>query len=580
MFAEPVVTEPRRRGGTTLLTWRVTTRQALTLPVVPPFLLALHRSLQACEFDEDAVATTLHEAISNAAIHGNLGLTAPAGAGLGAADALWRGIEARLRDAAMAAKPLVITAARQNKLLVIAVRDIGAGFAAGDISRAKSSASHGRGVQLMRAMSRSLEYRLEGREAVLTFDLHDTNAAAPQIGHDQADSFDILASRILIADDSETQREIISHCLRTAGFSDIVHAADGHEALRQFEKFEPDLVLLDLAMPGIDGIETCRTMQSRNTESVPILIQSVTLQPEARVRAFDAGAVDFIVKPFYAPELIARVRMHLDRGCLMHKLHQFRARLTDELNAAKLMQESLIPSRGLLETMRNTMTLDVAAHSEMSSELGGDIWGLRKIDEHRVAVFIADFTGHGVASAANAFRLHAVFSESGIRFERPDLVMQALNVRLFGAVPVGNFATLFYGVLDLKRDRLDYAAAGAPAPVLIMPDGALLEVDANGVPVGVKPWQDYEVRTLPFPPGTSLFMYSDALLESCDGDGKSWDYDELLRRMHGSGGQPSADRIADILAAFDVGRARPLPDDLTLVYLRRVIESASYSQSY
>jgi sigma-B regulation protein RsbU (phosphoserine phosphatase) len=570
---------PEQDDPPPLLSWRVTTRQAMTESVVEPFLAALRELMPACVLDEDAVVTALHEAVVNAAVHGNLGLAAEPESGLLAADALARRIEARLRNSARADLPVVITAMRRDATLMLSVRDEGAGFAVPANASADDAAPHGRGMLLMRAMASHVEYRRGGREVCLSFTLPQPAAEPPARPREERDELDFAAARILIADDSPTQRQMIAHCLREAGFGIFEFAADGQEALVRFTEFGPDLVLLDLSMPAMDGLEACRILSAREQRSVPILIQSATQTPRERVRAFEAGAVDFIVKPFYAPELVARVCTHLQNRHLVTRLRQFRERLSDELNAARLMQDSLMPSARTLDALRHSMGLDIAAHCEMSSELGGDIWGLRVIDSQRIGIYIADFTGHGVASAANAFRLHGVLGENGIRFERPDLVLQALNVRMSGVLPTGNFATMFYGVLDLAENRLSYAAAGATAPMLILPDGGVRAIDSSGLPVGLKPWHEYEVRSVAFPPGAELLLYSDALLEAPDDRDRTWDEEGLLSRLaeESRAASGAGDRIAALLAAFDAGRARPLPDDLTLVVLRRIIDFARAS---
>ncbi len=556
-----------RDDAPVIMNWRVTTRRALTRPVVPSFVSILRRRLRGTALDEEAVATALHEAIANAAIHGNLGITAAAADGLDPAFSLSERIEAALADPVLAGRPLVIAALRQGPRLMLTVRDCGNGFAPERIMVPSSGRPHGRGIQLMRALASSVHFQLGGRECCLVFNLLQDHAAA----NDETGELFVLGSRILIVDDSQTQRAMIAHALTAAGFTDIYQAADGNEAVRLYYDVQPDLMLLDIAMPGMDGIDVCRTLNSRHPGAVPIIVQSGIEHPEERVRAFAAGARDYLVKPLHPPELIARVRTQLQNRWLVHSLHRFRARLSDELNAARLMQESLLPSRDMLQSLRSSMGLDIAAHCEMSSELGGDIWGLRVIDETRIGLFIADFTGHGVGSAVNAFRLHAVLGESGIRFERPDLVMQALNVRLHGALQLGSFATLVYAVLDTARNRLDYTAAGAPPPILIRPDGGTTAIDTSGVPVGIKPWHDYTVRTLPFPPGASLFLYSDALIETPDAFGQSWGMDRLDRLAGAGARSPAETQLAQLLEAFDAHRPRPLPDDLTLIFLRRVI---------
>jgi sigma-B regulation protein RsbU (phosphoserine phosphatase) len=398
------------------------------------------------------------------------------------------------------------------------------------------------------------------------------NRARRATGH-----LDLFEARILVADESKFQRALATRWLRAAGYANVVHAADGDEALRLYYEFQPDLMLVDIALPGLDGIALCRTITARHAGAVAILVQSGLRQPDDRVRAFNAGAVDFVAKPVHPPELVARVRMHLANRLTIQYLSGYRARLRHELTAVRLMQESLLPSAVSLRQARDAMHLDIAARCEMSSELGGDIWGLRQIDESRLGVYLADFTGHDAVSAMNVFRLHSLLGEAGIRFERPELVLQALNVRLSSLLARGSFATLFYAVIDTKRDRLDYAAAGAPPPVLIGADGAITDIDSSGVPIGIKHWQSYDVRTLPFPPGASLFLYSDALTEAPDRDGRLWDGDRLQSVLGAVSGAGAANSIEHLTQAFNAGRTRPLPDDLTLVLIDRIIGIAAHS---
>ena len=557
-----------------MLTACITTRRAIKRPVEPQIVKALKRSLPGFEFDEAAVATALHEAIANAAIHGNLGVAARPADGLDSIENLAREIDAGLMDPALAGRPIMIGAANSSASLLITVRDAGSGFVAGLPDAPGAATPHGRGIRLMRAVARGVEYRFGGRQVCLTFELRPKDAAPAEATRLQGQPLDLLSSRILIADDSPTQRDMVRACLRVAGFSELAFAADGNEALTIYYDFQPDLVLLDLEMPGMGGIEVCRILTGRHEDGPPILMLSATLSREERVLAFKAGAADFLQKPTYPPELVARVRTQLERRWLVRNLHSFRERLGQELEAARRMQESLLPSVNELAELRASMGMDIAAHSEMSSELGGDIWGLRKIDEARLGVFIADFTGHGVAAAMNAFRLHALLGESGIRFERPDLVLQAVNVRLAGVLPRGCFATLFYGVIDVRRDVLEYAAGGSPEPVLIDADGTLTVIDTSGVPAGIKHWQEYEVHSVGFPRGASLLLYSDALIETPDDINELWTEDTLLTHLGHAGEGSSAQRLGAVTRAFDAGRPRPLPDDLTLVFLHRLMTAS------
>ena len=118
-------------------------------------------------------------------------------------------------------------------------------------------------------------------------------------------------TRILIVDDDESIRATLAQRLRTDGF-DIIDAADGVEGFQRFAATKPDLVLSDLAMPHADGFDLIRRI--RTTSETPIIVLSVRGGETDKVRALDLGADDYVIKPFSAPELLARIRAQLRRS--------------------------------------------------------------------------------------------------------------------------------------------------------------------------------------------------------------------------------------------------------------------------
>ena len=120
-----------------------------------------------------------------------------------------------------------------------------------------------------------------------------------------------MPERILVIDDEAQITRVLRTALNAQGF-DVRVANDPEEGLLLFEEWAPDLVITDLAMPGISGIEVCRNIRAKS--GVPIIVLSVRDQERTKVEALDAGADDYITKPFGAQELLARVRAHLRRA--------------------------------------------------------------------------------------------------------------------------------------------------------------------------------------------------------------------------------------------------------------------------
>ncbi|MEP4192173.1 MAG: response regulator, partial [Sneathiella sp.] len=216
----------------------------------------------------------------------------------------------------------------------------------------------------------------------------------------------IRNAKILVVDDSDLIRELIGACLMTDGYYNISYAENGQDALEVIELETPDLIILDLEMPVMDGFELCKELRARQkTASIPILIQSGRDTADDITRAFDYGASDMVVKPIKKFEILARTKVHLEHHFFVEKLTDFHNRVASELEQARKLQLDICPNEEELESFRTLYGLAVGWYYEPSSELGGDIGGIYPIDENHVAFFIADFSGHGVAAALNTFRM-------------------------------------------------------------------------------------------------------------------------------------------------------------------------------
>lgn len=372
--------------------------------------------------------------------------------------------------------------------------------------------------------------------------------------------------RILVVEDAEPIRRLIGALLAAAGISRVVFAEDGVAALDRLEEFEPHLLVLDMMMPRMDGFELCRRLRADpRWQRLPILVQTALGSPDERTEIFRAGATDVISKPIHGPEFLARTRVHLENRLLIASLLDFQQRLNQDLQLARRMQEDLLPSAALVEELAAGHGLVIQSHFQPSSEIGGDFWGIEDLGRGRVGVFTADLTGHGVSAALNAFRLHTLMRQLAPGAGEPAAHLTALNRHLGGLLPTGQFATLFYGVIDTIADVLTFSSAGAPDPVLVLEEGATFE-DGSGLPIGITGEAAYESRRVAFPPGASLLLYSDALLESADESGACLGSNDILALVDQNRFQQAP--LAALAAAFR--RARPrLADDLTLVWISR-----------
>ncbi len=136
-------------------------------------------------------------------------------------------------------------------------------------------------------------------------------------------SLDSDESKVLLVDDNVTNLGVIGECLRFEGLK-VLFATDGDTALKIARLASPQLILLDVMMPGIDGFETCRRLKENpDTNHIPIIFMTALYSDEDKVKGFDVGAVDYITKPIQQGELLARVTTHLNTNLLMGSLRRF-----------------------------------------------------------------------------------------------------------------------------------------------------------------------------------------------------------------------------------------------------------------
>ncbi|OIQ88860.1 response regulator PleD [mine drainage metagenome] len=381
---------------------------------------------------------------------------------------------------------------------------------------------------------------------------------------------DLSACRVLVVEDAPAIRKIIGAYLQAAGILHVDFACDGVEGLTKVESFDPDLVILDIMMPEMDGFEVARSLRADpRHRHLPILVQTALESPAERTEVFRAGANDLITKPIHGPELVARVRVQLENRLLIRDLENYRRHIQTDLELARKMQEDLLPSPKVLEAIHAETGLSIAAHFQPSAELGGDMWHLRDLGQGRYAIILVDFAGHGITAALNTFRLHTLTHQQTLRnLDKPSEYLYQLNDLLVDLLPSNQFATLFLGVVDTVRETLTWSGAGAPMPIYGVGE-QMVYLEADGLPMGISRKGQYRDQQVPFPKGAFLLLYSDALTETPDERGMMLNDEQLLAMAAAAHADQFADRpLTSLLDLFRQNRRQPT-DDLTLLWLSR-----------
>ncbi len=380
----------------------------------------------------------------------------------------------------------------------------------------------------------------------------------------------IKDSKILIVDDTEFSRAIMQEVFKNNGFKNIEVAVDGEDALTKTYEFFPDIVFLDLLMPKLDGFEYCRRLRKdSNFEKIPILVQSASTKAQHLADAFKAGATDFINKPINPDEVMSRAFIHLENQILLRDLRKYRKRVESELNSAKEMQVSILPSKEQILDIEDRYNVDMGECFRTSSEIGGDFWGVRGVSDNEFAVYSVDFSGHGVTSALNTFRFHTLLGEQEKIFHLPHVFVSEMNNRLADLLPVGQFATMFYAIVNVEDNIMHFISAGAPFPIILKNNGEVKVVEGSGTPLGVIKDSAYDVHEVPFYKGEVLLIYSDALTETENSSGEYITEEDLANFLKENSSLDSKSLIEKLMVQFEKHSNGRLDDDLTINIYKR-----------
>lgn len=375
---------------------------------------------------------------------------------------------------------------------------------------------------------------------------------------------------ILVVDDIELNHKMLEHSLQAVGYTNILIANDGQQALKITQEKNPDIVILDLMMPHMDGFAYLEVIRNNPAfKNTPILVQTVLEDIENKIKAFSLGASDYICKPLDPTELAARVHVHLSNKLLTQELLDYQRSMKQEFESARKMQTRIMPSAQQINMSERVYDMKIANYFETSSHLGGDCWGMRPISETQFALWMFDFSGHGITAAMNVFRLHTVMQEFLHASADPGNFLSTLNRHIYPLLERHEFCTMFYGVVDVEANCLLYSSAAAqPACLFSSSNQNSVSLYERGLPLGSIAATSYETRFTAFAPGDLLLFYSDCLVETKNQAGQFIDEQALMKlvqnTMLSDEKNPALFAIEKIMSMFKAHSEAPLGDDLTI----------------
>ncbi|HOW72807.1 MAG TPA: SpoIIE family protein phosphatase [Phycisphaerae bacterium] len=376
---------------------------------------------------------------------------------------------------------------------------------------------------------------------------------------------DLSDCRVLIVDDVKANVDVLVQALREDHKLSV--ALDGQAALRSVEKNPPDLVLLDIVMPGLDGYEVCRRLRAMpTTQDIPVMFLSSLEEVKNKTLGFEVGGNDYLTKPFEILEVKARVRSLLKAKAYSDAEKE---KIAAELAIARDIQLGILPSN-IAASVADT-NLEVCAILEPAREVGGDLYEVLRLDDGRVLVAVGDVSGKGVP-AALFMAVTTTLLRTMVRHHRePGEILRAVNDALAVQNPRNMFVTLLCLIVEPVTGTLTCANAGHPPPVLVRPGAApCVTLTTTGMVSGLVSGVEIGTTRMKLRPGDTLVLYTDGVTEAFNAESSMFEEARLLECLGKVAGQ-SADRTAS--AVLDAVRRHaadcPQSDDLTVVAIRR-----------
>ncbi|MFW6276213.1 MAG: SpoIIE family protein phosphatase, partial [Bacteroidota bacterium] len=363
---------------------------------------------------------------------------------------------------------------------------------------------------------------------------------------------------------------------------DVSVALNGKSALSILDQVKPDLIMLDIMMPGMDGFEVCKKIKENpDTQDIPVIFLTARSEKEDLIQGFRCGGIDYLTKPFNKEELIVRVKNHLELKQHRDQLvktatdlkktnkkliesnrlkAEYLNRLNSELSIARNYINSLIPEP-YEDTRMKASNLFIS-----SSKIGGDALGYNYIDSDHIAVYLLDISGHGIGSAlqsVSAFNMLRFQTLPQTDFRKPEEVLDALNDAFQMTDHNHHYFTIWYMVFNVNTRKLTYAGAGHPPMLIYSENGTNLRIFSKNIVIGSVKHYDFRSEHTMLPLNSSIYLYSDGVFDI--EDDKRWTHEDVLdylEKNHSNDGSELKGYYSEVRKA---NKSSKLKDDFSML---------------
>jgi CheY-like chemotaxis protein len=371
--------------------------------------------------------------------------------------------------------------------------------------------------------------------------------------------------KVLVVDDTATNRQILQVFLKKLGFV-VIAAEDGAQAVKKFESESPDLILMDVMMPVMDGYEATREIKRLSKRWVPVVFLSALDKEENLVAGLDAGGDDYLAKPVNFVILDAKLRSLRRSLDLQRQLDEQSQRL-QEYHDFQESENQLAQDIVKRQMLRSELS-DPSVHHWVApaANFSGDIVAATRGPAGELYILLADATGHGLGAAICTLPVLSVFyslAESGAAMS---WIITEINRQLKATMPIGRFVAATVLCINQAKGEAEVWVGGTPDLLLIDESGALKQgIVAEHLPLGIDDLSAEEAKPLLLSvlPTDQFVVFSDGVLEAGNSEDEQFGFGQMRAALASAPRQRRLEAVQDALIRH-VGSGTP-HDDISLM---------------
>lgn len=397
---------------------------------------------------------------------------------------------------------------------------------------------------------------------------------------------------ILVIDDDTDILELLKMSLASDGFH-VITASNGINGLQLAKTDQPDLILLDVMMPQMDGLQVIEKLKAdTETNAIPVLWLTAKTQTEDKLRGLEVGGDDYITKPFDLREVTARINTVLGRTRPVKYINPLInamgesfseagvAELGSHLQAAAEIQLKLLPEKPPTFT-----DFDFATMFRSSTSVSGDFYDFIPLSDTRLGIVLGDVKGHGIPAALLMVMIQTASRLLSNEADCPATILKRINTLLFHNTDLEQFATMVYGILEIDTGRFTYSNGGHCPPIHFITSLEAPKqtekskhqvelLETGGMLIGAFDIATFSSETCLLSPGDILLLYTDGVTETEGQTPNDFYGEERLIDCFSKNLTLSAETLCNVLQTelMEFSGTTQLKDDRAVVVIKRTTD--------